>query len=238
MAMLATKFEEWLDTIKTPLSVVPCNRGKDRLLLMNFTNTNALLSEEIVEDIHLFTHYLDTSLLSARALYGIGGYNELRTVYSRSEVFNGVEGAEPRRLHLGIDIWGAAGTEVMAPIEGVVHSLAFNKQYGDYGATIILEHVVGEESFYSLYGHLSLRDIEKNQVGDIIQQQQVFAHFGVPEENGYWPPHLHFQLILDIGNYKGDYPGVCAFSEKEKYLANCPNPDLLIDMMRYAQHAS
>jgi peptidoglycan LD-endopeptidase LytH len=235
MAMPATKFEEWLGTMATPLPIVPFNSAKDRLLLMNFTNTNTGLSEEIVQDISLFTHYLDTTLRSAKAIYGIGGYNELRTVYSRSEVFKAVDGVEPRRLHLGIDIWGATGTEVMAPIEGRVHSFAFNKQYGDYGATIILEHKIDNDSFYSLYGHLSVRDIEKIQVGDIIQQQQVFAHFGPSEENGYWPPHLHFQLILDIGNYKGDYPGVCAFSEREKYLANCPNPNLLIDMMRYAQ---
>jgi peptidoglycan LD-endopeptidase LytH len=235
MAMPATKFEEWLGAIKAPLSVVPFDREKDRLLLMNFTQGNMLLNDEIVADINLFTKYIDTTILAAKAAYGIGGYNELRTVYSRSEVFKAVDGVEPRRLHLGIDIWGAAGTEVMAPIEGKVHSFAFNEQYGDYGATIIVEHKIDNDSFYSLYGHLSLRDIEKVHVGDIIQQQQVFAHFGVPDENGYWPPHLHFQLILDMGNYKGDYPGVCAFSAREKYLRNCPNPDLLIDMMRYGQ---
>jgi len=33
---------------------------------------------------------------------------------------------------------------------------------------------------------------------------------------------------------KGDYPGVCKFSEKEQYLRNCPNPDLILQMMQYA----
>lgn len=235
MAIGTIKFEEWLVSLKQPFSVVPFNRGVDRLLTMDFTEKNTLLTADTVSSIDLFTNYINSTLQNAKALYGIGGYNELRTVYSRSEVFDGVEGKEPRRLHLGIDIWGVAGTSVLAPLAGKVHSFAFNKAYGDYGATIILEHAIGEGSFYTLYGHLSLDSITHLEVGNEIQQQQVFAHFGIPEENGYWPPHLHFQLILDMQGHIGDYPGVCAYSETEKYLANCPDPDLLIDMARYAR---
>ncbi|MBR2649677.1 MAG: peptidoglycan DD-metalloendopeptidase family protein [Sediminibacterium sp.] len=234
MAIEAIKFEEWLRVLKHPFSVVPFNRGVDRLLAMDFTEKNTLLTADTVSNIDLFTNYIDTTLQTAKALYGIGGYNELRSVYSRSEVFDGVEGKEPRRLHLGIDIWGAAGTFVLAPLTGKVHSFAFNKAYGDYGATIILEHTIGEGSFYTLYGHLSLDSITQLQVGDEIQQQKIFARFGIPEENGYWPPHLHFQLILDMGDYAGDYPGVCAYSERGKYLANCPDPDPLIGMIKFA----
>jgi hypothetical protein len=29
---------------------------------------------------------------------------------------------------------------------------------------------------------------------------------------------------------KGDYPGVCKYSERKKYLANCPDPDLILGM--------
>jgi hypothetical protein len=32
----------------------------------------------------------------------------------------------------------------------------------------------------------------------------------------------------------GDYPGVCKYSEREKYLTNCPNPDLVLGMMMHA----
>jgi hypothetical protein len=54
-------------------------------------------------------------------------------------------------------------------------------------------------------------------------------------ENGNWPPHLHFQLIIDMQGMKGDYPGVCKFSERERYLANCPDADLLLNMMAFAK---
>jgi hypothetical protein len=34
---------------------------------------------------------------------------------------------------------------------------------------------------------------------------------------------------------KGDYPGVCALSEKEAYLTNCPDADFILNMMQYAK---
>ena len=73
------------------------------------------------------------------------------------------------------------------------------------------------------------------QEGDRIKKGEVFAEFGIPFENGQWPPHLHFQIIVDMDRGKGDYPGVCKFSEKESYLANSPNPDLILQMMQYAK---
>lgn len=141
---------------------------------------------------------------------------------------------EPRRLHLGIDIWGNAGTEIYAPLGGTVHSVAFNDHYGDYGATIILQHQLDGCTFHTLYGHLSLIDIEYLQAGKFISQGELIAHFGKPKENGHWPPHLHFQIIVDMEMKQGDYPGVCKMSEREKYLANCPNPDLILGMMKFA----
>jgi endo-1,4-beta-mannosidase len=68
--------------------------------------------------------------------------------------------------------------------------------------------------------------------GDKIAGGNVFAELGISEENGYWPPHLHFQLISDIGNRKGDYPGVCKFSEKEKWLSNSPDPDIILQLSK------
>ena len=123
----------------------------------------------------------------------------------------------------------------MAPLDGIVHSYAFNNAFGDYGTTIILSHQLDGMIFYSLYGHLSLNSITNIQEGDLIKKGDVFAAFGIPYENGHWPPHLHFQLILDLENKKGDYPGVARYSEKEKYLNNCPNPDIILKMMSFAR---
>lgn len=208
----------------------------DRLLLLDFSNQNTGVSTEIWNNTDLFIGFINSSLEKAGAKYGIGGYAELRDLYSRSKVFDTEDEEEPRRLHLGIDIWGRPYTKVMAPLDAIVHSFAFNNAFGDYGATIILTHNLEGKSFHTLYGHLSLNSIKNMQEGDRIKKGEVFAEFGIPFENGQWPPHLHFQIIVDMDRGKGDYPGVCKFTEKESYLANSPDPDLILQMMQYAKH--
>ena len=212
-------------------TVVPFHASADKLLLMDFTKNNTSLSEDILKDTEKFCTYI-SNLLGNDYAYGIGGYNEHRTIYARSHHFDSSE--EPRRLHLGIDIWGKVGTPVFAPLGGTIHSFAFNNNYGDYGATIILQHQLDTVSFHTLYGHLSQRDIGGMRVGQYMSRGEAFAHFGPPKENGNWPPHLHFQIVEDMHEHIGDYHGVCKFSEREKWLANCPNPDSILRMMQYA----
>lgn len=216
--------------------VVQFDSSKDRLLPLDFTSRNTELHGEILSDTKIFTAWVEGKLKAAGARYGIGGYAEHRTVYSISKVFDaGKPDEEPRRLHLGTDIWGKPNTPVMAPLDGIVHSFAFNNRFGDYGATIILSHQLEGYTFYTLYGHLSLNSIKNLQEGSRMEKGDVFAEFGIPAENGSWPPHLHFQLILDIGEWKGDYPGVCRFSEKEKWLANSPDPDIILQLNQYTK---
>jgi len=212
-------------------NVVPFDEKKNKLLKLNFTATNTYLTEEILADTEAFSVYINKQL-GNKYTYGIGGYDEHRTIYSRSARFDGDE--EPRRLHLGIDIWGKAGTPIYAPFGGYVHSFAFNNHFGDYGATIILHHQMDGISFNTLYGHLSVDDLAGLHEGKYINRGQEFAHFGEPKDNGHWPPHLHFQIIKEMHQKKGDYRGVCKFSERKQYLLNCPDPDVILQMMQYA----
>ena len=213
--------------------VIPFERG-DKLLLMDFSEGNKEISTGVWNTTDLFIGYINSRLERAGAKYGIGGYGELRNFYSRSKIFDTGDQEEPRRFHLGIDIWGRPYTKVMAPLDAIVHSFAFNDDFGDYGATIILTHQLEGQSFHTLYGHLSLNSIKNIHEGDRIKKGDVFAEFGIPFENGSWPPHLHFQIIITMDRGKGDYPGVCKLSEKESYLSNSPDPDLILQMMKYA----
>ena len=214
--------------------VVSFHPESDRLLLMDFTKNNGDISEELINDTHRFSDYINHKLRSANAKFGIGGYNEYRELYIRSRVFDSEAGEEPRRLHLGIDIWGKPYTAVMSPWEGIVHSFAFNNYFGDYGATLVISHNIQGISFHTLYGHLSLNSIKNYREGENVRKGDIIGEFGIPMENGQWPPHLHFQVIIDMEDWRGDYPGVCKHSEGEKYLENCPDPDLILQMMRYA----
>ena len=241
--------------------VISFNPVRQKIAPIDLTANNKSLDETIFTDTEIFSAYIDALRKKQNADFLIGGYNELRGIYDRSELFNsqktvrsidgpvevkdlkvpstggdlGEAGAmgEPRRLHIGTDIWGPAGTPVHAFMGGMVHSFAFNNHYGDYGATIILSHQLEGITFYTLYGHLSLRDIDYLNEGDYIVRGQEFAHFGEQQENGHWPSHLHFQIIADMELYDGDYPGVCKYSERKKYLANCPDPDLILQLNQY-----
>ncbi len=206
--------------------VVPFDKEKDHMLPMNFTSSNEAMTPELLQDTGAFSEWVANTISSQSAKYGIGGYRENRVLYKRSPLF---DAAEARTLHLGIDIWGPAGTPVFAPLGGMVHSFAFNDNFGDYGATIILQHQLETINFYTLYGHLALNDLGGLRVGQVITRGESFAHFGIAAENGYWPPHLHFQVIIDIGQYEGDYPGVCKVSEAGMYLANSPDPSSLLN---------
>jgi murein DD-endopeptidase MepM/ murein hydrolase activator NlpD len=207
--------------------VVDFDIKQEQLLPLDFTSANTELSDEILDNTDLFSDWVNKKLAKNNARYGIGGYNEHRTIYSRSAHFN--TGEEPRRLHLGVDIWGPAGTLIYNFYDATVQSFANNNNFGDYGATIILAYEIDGFKFNALYGHLNLASLSGLEEGKFIPAGTKIAELGAKEENGYWPPHLHFQLIENMEGLKGDYPGVCKFSEREKYLANCPDPNLILE---------
>lgn len=232
--------------------VVPFDAAKDGLYLFDFTDRNTSLSSEDIADTDRFAGWINRTLQQHHARYGIGGYGEHRTLYARSAHFDepltavglqtktrpgsepartAVMESEPRRLHLGVDIWGPTGTKVMAPLPGIVHSFAFNNNDSDYGATIILTHHLDGVGFHTLYGHLSLNSLKNLYEGQQVTKGEVIAEFGMRFENGNWPPHLHFQIIADMQGWKGDYPGVCRFSERQQWLAGCPDPNIILKML-------
>jgi murein DD-endopeptidase MepM/ murein hydrolase activator NlpD len=206
--------------------VVDFDAKTNKLYPLDLTAANTELTEELVADTKAFGKWVNKELADHNCRYGIGGYMEHRTIYTRSALFDTAD--EPRRLHLGVDIWGDAATPVYAPLEGIVHSFADNNNFGDYGPTIILQHNLDGLTLYSLYGHLSRASLLGLQPGQTISPNRQIATFGNDDENGHWPPHLHFQLMLDIGDAKGDYPGVGKYSQKEQYMQNIPDANLVL----------
>jgi murein DD-endopeptidase MepM/ murein hydrolase activator NlpD len=168
------------------------------------------------------SHVIETPRLK------VGGYDEERAIYS-GPVFTPAAGAEARTIHLGIDIFTVAGTPVFAPLEGRIHSFQDNANPKDYGPTIIMAHAVTDAlTFYTLYGHLSRDSFEGLEVGQVMARGQEIARLGGAEVNGDWPPHLHFQVILDMQGKVGDYPGVFRKSEREQWKRICPDPAPLL----------
>lgn len=169
--------------------------------------------------------YIESVLSKVNGTVAYGGYLEKRNLYSTADRFS--IGA-PRSIHLGIDFWCAAGTKVLTPIKGIVHSFMNNSDSGNYGPTIILQHRVDTITFHSLYGHLSLESLEDLYEGKQFDKGTLLATLGDTPINVNYAPHLHFQLIDDIQNFEGDYPGVCTDSDLNFYQNNCPDPSLLL----------
>jgi len=168
--------------------------------------------------------YIQNELEKQEAKVGVGGYLEERVLYQQSNNFKSE--AENRNIHLGVDWWSVAGTEIYAPLDGKIHSFQYNDLYLDYGATIILQHDLDGLVFYTLYGHLNLASLEYLKKGMLIRKGKAFTAMGSRNENGGWVPHLHFQIIKDMMGKEGDFPGVTSEKLLTEFSKNCPDPNV------------
>lgn len=189
-------------------------------------DNETLFSQELAtaED---YEKYIQRYLDQNNAKIAFGGYNEIRNLYQRSTVFKN-DNSDERNIHIGLDLWINESAKIYAALDGKIHSIQNNDALGDYGPTIILEHQIENFTFHTLYGHLSTDSLANKKVDNFVKKGQHIANLGMPPINGDYAPHLHFQIIIDMENKKGDYPGVCSSETLSFYLQNCPDPNLLL----------
>ncbi|MFE3868843.1 peptidoglycan DD-metalloendopeptidase family protein [Flavobacterium sp. LS2P90] len=195
--------------------------------LLDLSVSNSFFSKQEISASSDFEEFIEKYLAKENSKVAFGGYNEERNLYKRSAVFNDAE-TEERNIHIGLDLWIKAGTPVLAALDGTIHSFKRNVGFGDYGPTIILKHTIESHTFYTLYGHLSLKSITEIEIGAVFKKGQQLATLGKSDINGDYSPHLHFQIIKNIGDNFGDYPGVCSKNDLDYYLENCPDPNILL----------
>lgn len=208
--------------------VLPIAMTATSYIPLDLSARNSSLMALGIRDTARLSEFIFGHLKSKEAAVGYGGYNEERGWYQRSELFE--EQGEPRTVHLGIDLWAAAGVSVAAPMAGRIHSFQDNANFADYGPTLILEHRILGYPLFSLYGHLSRESLVGKQVGQPIAAGEKIGSLGAPPINGDWPPHLHFQLTLDMLGKQGDFPGVAAQSMREYFLELCPDPTPVLQL--------
>lgn len=228
--MKSDDFTKFLNSISSGgLAVLGASIPKSKYIPIDLSESNQILNTVDVSSSSKLEVFVNNYIKKHDAFVAYGGYLEVRNIYKRSNHFNN-QAEEERNIHLGIDLWRETETPIYTPLEGIVHSFKNNTNYGDYGPTIILKHVVDNVEFYTLYGHLSLASIRNIEVGESFKKGDKMATLGDASVNGDYPPHLHFQIIKDVQNFKGDYPGVCSKNDLEFYKENCPNPDLLLKL--------
>ncbi|MFY0715081.1 peptidoglycan DD-metalloendopeptidase family protein [Seonamhaeicola sp. NFXS20] len=227
--MQLDKFSKFLKTLSLkPIQVLDASITLSKYVPLNLSVTNNNLKTVNVASISELSQFIKHNILQQKGKVAFGGYLEERNIYKRSNHFSNA--IQERNIHLGTDLWSEAKTSVLTPLDAKVHSFKNNTNFGDYGPTIILEHTIDDAVFYTLYGHLSLESIENLKVGQIFKQGEQIAALGDETVNGNYPPHLHFQIIKDLQGNFGDYPGVCAKTDLDFYIKNCPDPNLLLKL--------
>jgi 4-aminobutyrate aminotransferase-like enzyme len=183
-----------------------------------------------LSDTKSFTQKLFDRLRAAGVEIGVGRYNEARPFYTSDQFkMPGNDGPAWRTVHIGLDVFMQPGAAVFAPLAGIVHSFQNNNAPLDYGPTIILQHTVddGETTFFTLYGHLSADSLDNLYEGMPVKQGARIGRIGDASINGGWPPHLHFQIITDLLDRRGEFPGVALPGQREVWLSLSPDPNLI-----------
>jgi 4-aminobutyrate aminotransferase-like enzyme/Ser/Thr protein kinase RdoA (MazF antagonist) len=229
---LSEKIRPWLAaSAKTAAPVLDADLRTAPSVVFDFSVGGKLLganphSAEVPE----LTELIFRKMKDANAPVGVGRYNEARCLYS-SPLFGSTDNPveERRTIHLGMDLFARPGTSVHAPLEGVVHAVAINSAPLDYGPVAIVRHKSAEEAeFFTLYGHLTSESVDALKQGQPIARGQAFARIGDIHENGGWPPHVHFQIIVDLLDQGTDFPGVAYASERGVWTSLSPDPNLLL----------
>ncbi|MFK7859737.1 MAG: aminotransferase class III-fold pyridoxal phosphate-dependent enzyme [Granulosicoccus sp.] len=162
----------------------------------------------------------------------LGGYGEPRLVYTDA-AFRAVpyNASKRRTVHLGVDVFAPAGTEVVVVLSGVVIAVENRTSHLDYGGLVVLEHRNDEDDrFYSLYGHLDPESCKHLSVGHVVDAGRTIGRLGTSKCNGGWAPHLHLQLALSLAGMGIDWPGVACPDDRGLWCSLCPNPAALLNL--------
>lgn len=228
--------------VKNMISAIGNQGGKSKFVLdasipiedyvpINLSESNSELSTFDIFSSSEWDTYIKDFLHKHNAKVAYGGYLEKRKIYEQSERFQSTNNGESRNIHLGIDFWCDANTPVLSVLRGKIYSIRNNNDAGNYGPTIIVEHYIQGERFYTLYGHLSLESMDYVKVGQEVEDGEQIGFLGDSSVNGGYAPHLHFQIIEDLQGFNGDYPGVASEADLYFYQDNCPNPNTLLKFL-------
>ena len=170
------------------------------------------------------------AMRAANTELAIGRYAEPRPIYTDIAFGELGPNSSRRTVHLGIDLFAPAGTEVMAPLPGHVHDTEVCAGHLDYGGLVILRHQLPDGTvFGTLYGHLDPDSIAALCPGQAIDAGEVFAQLGDVDANGGWPPHLHLQVLAADPSALPEVPrGVADPDDLAAHLLIYPDPSDLL----------
>ncbi len=159
-------------------------------------NPKTLLYDTL--NFELFQNQIFEEILDNNCAWGIGRYLEKRENLLRNypQMVD-----EKRFYHLGLDIIVPAGVNLLAPLDSTVFLTGVEPGVGNYGGHVILKHRLGENCFYSFYGHL--KPNSKLNLGQRLFAGEPFGEIGEKEYSGGWFTHTHLQILTPLAVEKG-----------------------------------
>ena len=228
-------FNSWvLNTTFNISDLFPSVNKNDIQLLDLSVSSPWIGHEEDFNDLEFFQFKLDKLQKQYPNKIIAGGYLEPRPIYTSTEYDKiGNAGRESRSIHLGIDFWLPSLTPVYALFDGEVVIAVNDAGHKEYGGLIVLKHRVERFDFFTLYGHLTVASAIQYNLGDTIKRGDKIAELGNNLENGHWAPHLHFQIMLSLLDYKIDFPGVAYKNQMNVWKSMCPDPNLIFKLKSF-----
>ena len=234
----ATEFNNWAEAHTFNLSELFPTINRTEIHHLDLSVSSSFVGhQEAFNNLDLFQFKIEQLQKEVPNKILAGGYLEPRNLYTSTEYDTlGNYGKQSRTIHIGVDFWLPENTPVHALLDGEV--VIAENDIGDkeYGGLIVLKHLQKDWCFYTLYGHNTPESVLKHKLGDVLKKGEQIADLANYPDNGNWAPHLHFQVMLSLLDYKTDFPGVAYFNQIEVWKSLCPDPNLLFKMNGFKEN--
>ncbi|WP_374653210.1 aminotransferase class III-fold pyridoxal phosphate-dependent enzyme [Dongia sp.] len=207
--------------------VVAAPLGRDHVAILDASLAPERLSHPSRDGGGNLTAWWRAAAARVAPRIGIGRYAEDRGIYDHP---GEPRDENPRRIHHAIDIFLAAGTEILCPFPGTIEDFGNDTERHGFGGILILRHETDEGApFWTFYGHLAPAGLAALEHGQGVAPGAVIGRLAAEAENGDWPPHLHFQLMTHLMGWKAaQVIGLSWAGQWELWREICPDPNIIL----------
>jgi len=207
----ARRIRDWLTTNRQNLTALmnphPARQAK---FVLNLGSPHEPLAAASAAQDHAGADHAYAELAKEHGFtLGLGPWGERRIIYTAPFFESVLVKGTRRNVHLGLDIFAPAGTEMFTPLAAKVVAATINPEPQDYGGLLLLEHEPEPDlRFWTLWGHLEHASVRERRIGERLEAGARVARLGDQAENGGWVPHVHLQLSTAAYDDVGIIPGV------------------------------
>jgi Ser/Thr protein kinase RdoA (MazF antagonist) len=193
----ARRIRDWLTTNRQNLTALmnphPARQAK---FVLNLGSPHEPLAAASAAQDHAGADHAYAELAKEHGFtLGLGPWGERRIIYTAPFFESVLVKGTRRNVHLGLDIFAPAGTEMFTPLAAKVVAATINPEPQDYGGLLLLEHEPEPDlRFWTLWGHLEHASVRERRIGERLEAGARVARLGDQAENGGWVPHVHLQL--------------------------------------------